>query len=310
MRVSSDCFESRLEGLSGLEDGPEYIDAPAGESDDSLMVSFSLASLAVVEGAAVVVAERAEGRLVEDALEAFVAADGPTEEAGLAGLAQDRRHATGRSQGVGGAEAREIACLDDELCGEHDPHAGQAADEGRIRVALKQRLQLAVEFDQARAAGERLGGQFADQARSHALGRARDGLLVRSGERAIGEGIDLGQSAGGFEMAHQPLFAGGTQFGRGNVAGQEVQRPLGGKVEAALQARENADEEVVQAREALGLGIDQIAPSSNQQPDLEGDLGGGFDRPQIGAGANLVGDCALRGGERERPGPSRGGFCG
>jgi len=48
----------------------------------------------------------------------------------------------------------------------------------------------------------------------------------------------------------------------------------------------------VQARQALGLGIDQIAPSSNQQPDLEVELGGGLDRPQIGAGAHLVGDSA------------------
>jgi len=73
-----------------LEDSPEYIDASASKGDDGLMVSFSLASLAVIEGAAVVVAERAEGGLVEDALEGFVATGGPTEEAGLAGLAQDR----------------------------------------------------------------------------------------------------------------------------------------------------------------------------------------------------------------------------
>jgi hypothetical protein len=71
-----------------------------------------------------------------------------------------------------------------------------------------------------------------------------------------------------------------------------VQRPLGVEVEAALQARKNADEQIVQACEALGLGIDQIAPSSNQQPDLKVELGGGFDRPQLGAGANLVGDGA------------------
>src|SRR6266851_5645826 len=179
MGVSSGCFESGLEGLSGSEDGPEYIDASASESDDGLMVSFSLASLAVVEGAAVVVAERAEGGLVEDALEALVAAGGPAQKASFAGLAQDGRHATSRGQGVGGAEARKVACLGDELCGEHDPHAGQAADEGRIRVALEQRLQLAVEFDQAGAAGEGLGSQFADQARGHALGRDSDGLLGR-----------------------------------------------------------------------------------------------------------------------------------
>jgi hypothetical protein len=83
MGVSSSCFESSFERLSGTKDSPEYIDASAGESDDGLMVPFSLASFAVVESAAVVVAERAESGLVEDALEALVAAAAAVDEVRL-----------------------------------------------------------------------------------------------------------------------------------------------------------------------------------------------------------------------------------
>ena len=50
------------------------------------MVSFSLATLAFVEGAAVVVREGAESGLVEDAFETLVAAAGASEEAGSTGM--------------------------------------------------------------------------------------------------------------------------------------------------------------------------------------------------------------------------------
>jgi hypothetical protein len=52
MGVSSSCFESSFERLSGTEDSPEYIDASAGESDDGLVVAFSLAPLAIIESPA------------------------------------------------------------------------------------------------------------------------------------------------------------------------------------------------------------------------------------------------------------------
>jgi len=74
MARSSGCFESGLEGRPGVDDGPEHVHAAACEGDDGLVVAFSLAPLAGVEGAAVGVSERAEGGLVEDALEALVAA--------------------------------------------------------------------------------------------------------------------------------------------------------------------------------------------------------------------------------------------
>ncbi len=55
MGQSSSCFEARLKGRSGVNDGPEHVYAASCEGDDSLVVTFPLASFAVVEGAAVVV---------------------------------------------------------------------------------------------------------------------------------------------------------------------------------------------------------------------------------------------------------------
>jgi hypothetical protein len=115
MAGSSGCFGSGLERRPRMEDGPEDIHTPAGQGDDGLMMAFSLAPFAIVEGAAVIVAEGAEGGLVEDTLEALVAAAGPSQEADASQLAQDGSHAGGGSERVCGAEAREIACLGDEF---------------------------------------------------------------------------------------------------------------------------------------------------------------------------------------------------
>src|SRR5271156_6782318 len=104
-------LESGLEGRSGMEDGPEYVHAPSCEGNDGLVVAFTLASLAFVEGSAVVMVERAEGGLVEDAFEPLVAAVGSAQEPGSARLSQHWRHSSGRGECVGGAEAGEIACL-------------------------------------------------------------------------------------------------------------------------------------------------------------------------------------------------------
>ena len=292
MRASSRFVVAGLEGRPGMEDGPEDVHSSSSEGDDGGVVAFALAALAVVEGAAVVVAERAEGGLVEDALEALVAAGGPAQEARLAGLAQDRGDAGSGGERVGGAEAGEVACLGDQLGGEHGPHAGQAADEGRIRVAVEQRRQLAVELDEPRAGGERLGGKLADQVDRHALGRDGDGLLGGGGKDAVGQGVEVGQAACGPQVAHEARLAGGAQLGRSDELGQQMQRALAGQVEAALEAGEDADQQVVQARQALGLRLDQVAAAADQQPDLEVELGGGLDRAQVGAGADLVGDGA------------------
>ena len=88
MRASSGELEVLLEGLPAVEHGPEDVDASSGEGEDGLVMAFALAPLAVPsvragrgrrtssEGAAVGMAEGAEGGLVEDALEPLVAAVG------------------------------------------------------------------------------------------------------------------------------------------------------------------------------------------------------------------------------------------
>ena len=292
MAQSRGCFESGLEGRAGMEDGPEDVHAPSCEGDDGLVVAFTLASLAFVEGSAVVMVKRAECGLVEDAFESLVAAVGPSEEAGSARLAQHRRHAGSGSERVGGAEAGEVSCLGDEFCGKHGPHAGQAADEGRVRVALKHRLQFAVELDEARAAAERLDGEFADQPRGHALGRDGDGLLSRDGQHAIGKVLDLRQAAGCLQVAHQTFFASGAQLGGCNELGQQVQRSFGLEVEAGFQARKDADKQVSHAGKALGLRLHDVAATADQQPDLEIEFGSRLDLAQVRSGSDLIGNGA------------------
>ena len=94
--------------LAPLQHRPEDIDAAPGEGDQSLVVAFSLAPLALVEGAAVRAMQRAEGRLVEDSLQRLVAAGRPTQEADLARLAEHRGEAGSGGQGVGGGEAAKV----------------------------------------------------------------------------------------------------------------------------------------------------------------------------------------------------------
>ena len=110
--------------------------------------------------------------------------------------------------------------------------------------------------------------------------------------RALGQDLDLGQAAGGLEVADEVLFAGGAQLGRGDELGQEHERPLGGQVESPLQTWEDADQEVMQPGQTLGLCLDQIAPPPDQQTQLEIELGGRLKRAQVLAHAHLLGDHA------------------
>ena len=172
MRSSSGHLEVGLEGRSILHDCPEDVHATTGKSDDGLVMTFALAPFAGIEGAAVWLAERAEGALVEgglveDGLEALVAAGWASEEARFAGLADDGGDSGCGGERVGGAEAREIACF----CGEHGPHSGQASDEGRVRVALENGLQFAIDLGQPGFGGEDFDSQFSDQTGGHALDR-------------------------------------------------------------------------------------------------------------------------------------------
>ena len=79
-------------------------------------VMLSFAPLAVVVGSAFgMVAEGAEGALVEDAFEVLIAAPGSSQCAGVSGLPQHRGEAGGGGEGCGRAEACDVACCCDEL---------------------------------------------------------------------------------------------------------------------------------------------------------------------------------------------------
>ena len=204
MRASSGIFEVCLEGLPVLEHGPEDVDASAREGDEGLVVAFSFSPFAIVEDAAVGGVQRAEGGLVEDALQGLIAAGRSLEKADFTGLPQHRSEPGRRGQGIGGAEALEVACLVDQLGGEHGPHAGQAADEGGARVASEQGLQLFVELGDALAGAECLDGQLADQCCTHAFTGDADGLASSGVERTICQGFDVAQVASMLQRIRLP----------------------------------------------------------------------------------------------------------
>jgi hypothetical protein len=133
--------------------------------------------------------------LVEDAFESLVAAGRTPEEANLARLAENRGEAGGGSQRIGGLEAGDGACRGDELGGQPGPHAGQAADEGRLRVTRQQGLQGAVELGGALTRGQGLLGQLPNQGSAGPLAGDRDALLPGGGERLVREDLDAGQAA-------------------------------------------------------------------------------------------------------------------
>src|SRR3954469_12775966 len=111
MRLSSGFGVSALVGRSVAQHGVQDVDAAAGEREDGLVVGVSLGAFEPVEGLAVGVAERAERRLEEDALEGLVAAVGAFEVAELAGLLEDWCQAGRGGELVGGREAFDAACL-------------------------------------------------------------------------------------------------------------------------------------------------------------------------------------------------------
>src|SRR6266511_270278 len=99
MRASSGIFEVCLEGLPVMEHGPEDVDPSASEGDEGLVVAFSFSPFAIVEGAAVGGVQRAEGGLVEDALQGLIAAGRSLEKADFTGLPQHRSKPGRRGQG-------------------------------------------------------------------------------------------------------------------------------------------------------------------------------------------------------------------
>lgn len=96
----------------------------------------------------------------------------------------------------------------------------------------------------------------------------------------------MGQSGGTLEKADETLLAQRTQLGGSDIVREQVKRPFARRIELTLKAGEHADKQIVKPRQALGLGIDQIAAPANHESDLEGDLAGCENRPEIRADAD------------------------
>ena len=107
-----------VEAGSGMEHDPEDGCAPPREVDERLGAVLSLVPLAIVEGERGWISggDGAEGTHVEDALEVLVAAEGPVERAGLAGLLQHRGEACGCGCGRGLGRAEVAAGDGDGFC--------------------------------------------------------------------------------------------------------------------------------------------------------------------------------------------------
>lgn len=169
MRKSSSVLEG-IKGLSALDHGPEHGDASPCECDERLDMVFSLAPFAVVEGFRewIFGADGAEGTLIEDALEGFVAAEGASPSCLSARLPDHRREPCGRGQRIGRRESPDVANAGDELCREHRPHARQRLDEDAVRVDGEKSDQVAVEAGDLRPGFQSLGSEF-----THQLGHGR-----------------------------------------------------------------------------------------------------------------------------------------
>src|SRR5438876_3071888 len=115
MRLSSGFGVVGAVWLRCAEDGVEDVGAAACGRDHCLVVALPFAPFARVEGAAGGVAERAEGGLVEHALEGFVAASGALQVADLSGLAEHGCQSGGGGELVWRGEAADAACLGDEF---------------------------------------------------------------------------------------------------------------------------------------------------------------------------------------------------
>jgi hypothetical protein len=135
--------------------------------------------------------------LEADAFERLVAAAGAFEVANLAELLEHGREGGGES--VGRGDARDRACLGDELGRDRDPHPGQAADGGRVRVAVERGVELFVEGGDALPGPVGFRREFAHEVGGDALPVDGDGLGGCGGERVVDELLDVAarQPAGG-----------------------------------------------------------------------------------------------------------------
>ena len=94
------------------------------------------------------------------------------------------------------------------------------------------------------------------------------------------------------DVFDQTSASGRADLGRGDVAAEQLQTGLLGRVDDAFQARVNRGQQIALAIDAPCLVGDQLAAAADQQPDLGIDLARRIDRPQIAPLSDLIGDHA------------------
>jgi hypothetical protein len=175
----------RFEGRPIAEHGPQDVDPPSSQRDESLGVPLALPSLAVVEGSGVGrVAQAGERREEEDPLEYLVAAAHPAVVANpLAGVAGRRDEPCVGSELVGALEDREVSSYGrQELGPEERTDAGQASEDPGLGAVEKTTRYLLVQSEEALFEGEDLPGDLGDDAAGDLLGWQLDALGLRRSE--------------------------------------------------------------------------------------------------------------------------------
>src|SRR5215211_5596115 len=268
----------RFEGRPIAQHGPQDVDPPSSQRDESLGVPLALPSLAVVEGPGVSRgAQAGERREEEDPLERLVAAAHSSVVANpLAGVAGRRDEPCVGSELVGALEDREVSDGRQELGPEDRTDAGQASEDPGLGAVEKTARYLLVQSEEALFEGEDLlGGQL------DALGfRRSEGPL-----RQLVGPLD----AAPFEVGGEALMPRPADLGRALVAGEEDEGALLVEVQGALEGRKEGQKRLSEAGNGAGPVDDEVASAGEEELQLgEGAFLGGK-LGEVPSHAGLVG---------------------
>ena len=147
-------------------------------------------------------------------------------------------------------------------------------------MALERGVEVAVQGAQATASAGGFDGELTHQLGGDALAGDGDGLLVRGRERPVGEffGMPARDPARAQDVRDQPPSAGATDFGRGDVASQQLLAGLGRRIDHALEPWVDRSQQVTQPADPPRLIGHQLATTADKQPDLGIQLAHGLDR--------------------------------
>lgn len=278
-------------GRSSRSQGPEDVDASAGEGEYCLGVAFTLGSFAVVEASGLWAGLDADqGGGVEDALQwSAVALWAVQVSADAAGVAGDGCDAGEAGELVRGAEPVHGGGGGDELGAEHDADAGHAGNHICRGMAAKPVLDELVDVLDLLVEGNHPLGELGHEKSGHRLG-GKGGLL------GFGRGDGLGRQRGGVadlagpQPAGQGVNAGLAQHGGCLETRQEDQRALVGQVESSFQSRADRQHLVMEPIDRPGAVGGQVAAAGHQQAQFDDQIVVAVEDGQVPTHPVLIGD--------------------